>query len=57
MKKTNISVRRFGGEYIVPQATVNMVSGTRKGTAALATFTFNYRPFGASRALYTITGA
>jgi hypothetical protein len=39
---------RFGGEYVVPQATVNMVNGTRKGAAPLATFTFNYRPFGAS---------
>ncbi|KAJ7878970.1 hypothetical protein B0H14DRAFT_2710025, partial [Mycena olivaceomarginata] len=35
----------FGGEYVVPQATVNMVNGTRKGAAPLATFTFNYRPF------------
>lgn len=39
---------RFGGEYIVPQATVNMVNGTPRGAVALATFTFNYRPFGAS---------
>jgi hypothetical protein len=39
---------RFGGEYIVPQATVNMVNGARTGGSPLATFTFNYRPFGAS---------
>ncbi|KAJ7029388.1 hypothetical protein C8F04DRAFT_1265042 [Mycena alexandri] len=44
-KKAGAHHVKFGGEYVVPQATVNMVNGTRKGTAALATFTFNYRPF------------
>jgi len=44
-KKAGAHHVEFGGEYIVPQATVNMVSGTRKGDAPLATFTFNYRPF------------
>ncbi|KAJ7685729.1 hypothetical protein DFH06DRAFT_1289504 [Mycena polygramma] len=45
-KKAGAHQVKFGGEYVVPQPTVNMVSGTRKpGTAALATFTFNYRPF------------
>ncbi|KAJ6622925.1 hypothetical protein B0H10DRAFT_1944240 [Mycena sp. CBHHK59/15] len=36
---------KFGGEYVVPQATVNMVNGTRKGSEPVATFTFNYRPY------------
>ncbi|KAJ7264881.1 hypothetical protein B0H12DRAFT_213369 [Mycena haematopus] len=47
-KKAGAHHVKFGGEYVVPQATVNMVNGTRKGTAPLATFTFNYRPFGVS---------
>ncbi|KAK7038247.1 hypothetical protein R3P38DRAFT_2905241 [Favolaschia claudopus] len=40
----------FGGEYVVPRATVNMVTGIRKGDAPLASFTFNYRPFDILRA-------
>jgi len=44
-KKAGAHHVKFGGEYVVPQATVNMVSGTRKGAAPLATFAFNYRPF------------
>ncbi|KAJ6501914.1 hypothetical protein C8R45DRAFT_604901 [Mycena sanguinolenta] len=44
-KKAGAHQVKFGGEYVVPQATVNMVNGSRKGSAPLATFTFNYRPF------------
>ncbi|KAJ6526257.1 hypothetical protein DFH09DRAFT_1187839 [Mycena vulgaris] len=44
-KKAGAHHVKFGGEYVVPQATVNMVSGTRAGAAPLATFTFNYRPY------------
>ncbi|KAJ7706879.1 hypothetical protein B0H17DRAFT_1034722 [Mycena rosella] len=44
-KKAGAHHVKFGGEYVVPQPTVNMVTGARKGAAALATFTFNYRPF------------
>lgn len=43
-KKAGAHHVKFSGEYVVPQATVNMVAGTRKGAAALATFAFNYRP-------------
>ncbi|KAJ7286488.1 hypothetical protein C8J57DRAFT_1287797 [Mycena rebaudengoi] len=42
-KKAGAHQVKFGGEYVVPQATVNMVSGSPKGHEALATFTFNYR--------------
>ncbi|KAJ7907324.1 hypothetical protein B0H13DRAFT_2019000 [Mycena leptocephala] len=44
-KKAGAHHVKFGGEYIVPQATVNMVNGARTGASPLATFTFNYRPF------------
>ncbi|KAJ7137923.1 hypothetical protein C8R44DRAFT_606955 [Mycena epipterygia] len=44
-KKAGAHHVKFGGEYIVPQATVNMVNGIPRGAAALAIFTFNYRPF------------
>ncbi|KAJ7171909.1 hypothetical protein C8R46DRAFT_1348432 [Mycena filopes] len=44
-KKAGAHHVKFGGEYVVPQATVNMVSGARVGAEALATFTFNYRPY------------
>ncbi|KAJ7481053.1 hypothetical protein B0H11DRAFT_1807921 [Mycena galericulata] len=44
-KKAGAHHVEFGGEYVVPQTTVNMVSGEPKGDAPLATFTFNYRPF------------
>ncbi|KAF7319998.1 CxC2 domain-containing protein [Mycena kentingensis (nom. inval.)] len=35
---------RFGGEYVVPQPAVNVVTGTKTGHAPLAIFTLNYRP-------------
>ncbi|KAJ7143131.1 hypothetical protein C8R43DRAFT_1015685 [Mycena crocata] len=43
-KKAGAHHVKFGGEYVVPQPTVNMVTGTQLGARALATFTFNYRP-------------
>ncbi|KAJ7772938.1 hypothetical protein DFH07DRAFT_878481 [Mycena maculata] len=44
-KKAGAHHVEFGGEYVVPQTTVNMVNGMRAGDAPLATFTFNYRPY------------
>ncbi|KAJ6622913.1 hypothetical protein B0H10DRAFT_2187323 [Mycena sp. CBHHK59/15] len=44
-KKAGSHHVKFGGEYVVPQATVNMVNGTRKGSGPVSTFTFNYRPY------------
>ncbi|KAF7329410.1 hypothetical protein MKEN_00202800 [Mycena kentingensis (nom. inval.)] len=43
-KKAGAHHVRFGGEYVVPQPTVNVVTGTKTGHAPLATFTLNYRP-------------
>ncbi|KAJ7633154.1 hypothetical protein FB45DRAFT_914492 [Roridomyces roridus] len=44
-KKAGAHHVEFGGEYVVTQPTVNMVSGVPTGNAPLATFTFNYRPY------------